>query len=107
MKDIFKQIPQTMYKPLTPKTKIQKLMTDIGGGCYMGESSKGLPPLRSPKLSKTSQEKQDGIQKNLYEANKWWNYCGFQLHWNKLEWVNPKSLIKREKTYSVSSKSST
>ena len=32
MKDIFKQIPQDMYKPLTPKQKVQKLMTDIGGG---------------------------------------------------------------------------
>ena len=32
MKDMFKQIPQTMIKALTPKQKFQKLMTDIGGG---------------------------------------------------------------------------
>ena len=35
MKDIFKQIPQTIIKALTPKQKVQKLMTYIGGGWYM------------------------------------------------------------------------
>ena len=33
-----------------------------------------------------------------------WNDWKFQLHWHKLEWVNPKSLTKRDKPYSVSSK---
>ena len=37
--------------------------------------------------------------KKLYEANKWWNYWRFQLHWNKLEWVDPETLIKRDKHY--------
>ena len=32
MKEMFKQIPQTTIKALTPKQKFQKLMTDIGGG---------------------------------------------------------------------------
>ena len=35
MKDIFKQIHTTMTEPLSPKQKIQKLMTTIGGGWYM------------------------------------------------------------------------
>ena len=35
MKQMFKQIPKTVSKPLTPKQKFQKLMIDIGGGCYM------------------------------------------------------------------------
>ena len=35
MKDVFKQIPQNMSKPFTTKQKVQKLMTDIGGGWYM------------------------------------------------------------------------
>ena len=43
MKDIFKQILLTMKKSLTPKQKVQKLMIYIGGGWYMGKSSKGLP----------------------------------------------------------------
>ena len=82
---MFKQIPQTMIKSLTPKKKVQKLMTDIGGGWYIEKSAKGLPPLKISKLSKKEQEKQDEIQKKLYEANKWWNDWKFQLHWNKLE----------------------
>ena len=35
MKEMFKQIPQTMYKSLTPNQIIQKLMTYIGGVWYM------------------------------------------------------------------------
>ena len=32
---MFKQIPLTMIKALSPKQKVQKLMTEIGGGWYM------------------------------------------------------------------------
>ena len=35
MKEISKQIPTTMTKSLIPRQKVQKLMTEIGGGCYM------------------------------------------------------------------------
>ena len=61
MKDMFKKIPQTISKPLTPKQKVQKLITDIGGGWYMGKIAKGLPQLRIPKPNKKSQDKQDQI----------------------------------------------
>ena len=40
----------------------------------------------------------------MYETNTWWNDCRFQLHWNKLECVNPRSLSKRNKPFSVFSK---
>ena len=40
-------------------------MTKIGGGWYMKKITKGLTPLRIPKLSKKAQEKQDEI-KNIY-----------------------------------------
>ena len=33
----------------------------------------------------------------------WWNDWKLQLHWNMLEWVNPKSTTKRVKPFSVSS----
>ena len=33
----------------------------------------------------------------------WWNYWKFQLHLQKLEWVNPRSQTKRNKLFSVSS----
>ena len=51
-KEMFKQIHITMKKSLTPKQKVQKLMTDIGGGWYIEIFSEGLPPLRRTKLSK-------------------------------------------------------
>ena len=93
-----------MIKALTPKQKVQKLMTDIGGGWYLEKIAKGLPPLKRSKLSKKAQEKEDKIQKYIYESNRWWDDWIFQLHQNNLEWVNPKTLIKRDKPYSVSSK---
>ena len=34
----------------------------------------------------------------------WWNDWRFQIHWNMLEWVDPKSKPKRVKPFSVSSK---
>ena len=40
--------------------------------------------------------------RKLYEDNKWWNDWKLQLHWNKLEWLHPKTLIKRDKPYSTS-----
>ena len=49
---MFKQIPLTMSKALTTKQKFRKLITYIGGGQYMEKSTKGLPPLRRPKLDK-------------------------------------------------------
>ena len=55
-------------------------MTNICGGWYMGKSAKGLPPSKRPKLSKKAQEKEDEIQKKLYEANKWWNDRKYQLN---------------------------
>ena len=34
----------------------------------------------------------------------WWNDWKFQLHWNMLEWVDPKTTPKIVKPFSVSSK---
>ena len=62
MKEMFKQIPTTMTKSLSPKRKFQKLMIEIGGGWYMEKKTKRLPPLRRPKLGKKAQEKEDEIK---------------------------------------------
>ena len=70
----------------------------------MEKSARGLPPLRITKLSKKFKEREDGIQKKLYEANKRWNDWIFQLHWHKLEWVYPKYNPKIVKPLSISSK---
>ena len=96
-----------MSQPLTQKQKVQKLMTDIGCGWYMKISDKGIPPLRRPKLSKNHKKSRMRIKKKQYKDNKWWNDWKFQLYWNKLEWVNTKSINKRDKPYSVISKIST
>ena len=64
-----------------------------------GKITKGLPPLRRPKLSKKSQEKDDEIKKKLYTYNRNWNDWRFQLYRNKLEWVNPRSETKIKNPY--------
>ena len=46
---------------------------------------------KEKKLSKKSQEEEDEINRKLHKANKVWNDGKFQIHWNKLEWVNPRS----------------
>ena len=61
MVEMFKTIPQNVEKPLTSREKNKKLITDIGGGWYLGKCEKGLPPLKRTKLSKKSQEKDDLI----------------------------------------------
>ena len=66
--------------------------------------TKVLPPLNKHKLSKKSKEKDDEIKRKLYTANSNWNNWELRLHWNKLEWVNPKGKIKIKEPYSVSSK---
>ena len=35
MKEMFKKIPTTMTKPLSPMQNVNKLMTEIGIGWYM------------------------------------------------------------------------
>ena len=66
--------------------------------------ARGLRPLKRTKVSKKAQERHDYIQNKLYESNRRWNDLRFQLHWNNLEWVDPKYTPKRVKPFSVSSK---
>ena len=81
-------------------------MTDTGVGWYLEKCERGLTPLKRTRPGKKAQDRHDFILKKLYESNRWWNDWRFQLHWNKLEWVDPKSTPKRVKPYSVSSKKS-
>ena len=87
---MFKQMPQNVEKSLTSREKNQKLITDIGGGCYLKKSARGLPPLKRTKLSKKAQERHGYIYFKLYEYNRLWNDWKFQFYWNKLEWVDTK-----------------
>ena len=93
-----------MLKSTNFKRKNQKLITDIGGGWYLGKCAKGLTPLKRTKLSEKSQKRDNLIKNKLFQSNRWWNDWKFQLHWNMLEWVDPKSTPNRVKLFSVSSK---
>ena len=35
--------------------------------------------------------------------NQSWDYCTFQIHWNKLEWVNLRGCIEQNNSFCVSS----
>ena len=90
IRKVFKQIPAKMTKSLS-KTNFQKTMTEISGGWYMEKIANVLPPLRISKLSKKYKIRR--MKLKLYEDNNWCNDWIFQLHWHKLEWVNPKRKI--------------
>ena len=49
-----------------------------------------LPPLKKRKPSK-KKKKKDEIKRKLTESNQEWCDWKFQIHWNKLEWENPRS----------------
>ena len=61
MVEMFKKIPRNVGKPLTTREKNQKLITDIGGGWYLENFQKGLPPLKRTKISKKAQKRHDII----------------------------------------------
>ena len=96
MKEMFKKIPTTMYKTLSPKQKVQKLMTEIGGGWYMGENAKGIPALMRSKLSKKYNIRSMKLNKNytklisggIIENS---NYIGTSLN-GLIQEVKPKGI---------------
>ena len=106
-KDMFMQIPQTIKITLTPKQKVQEIMTDIGGGWYMGKSSRRLPPLRRTKLSKKSQERQDEIKKNYMKLISSGMIGNSNCIGKNLNGLILNINLKRVKPFSVSSKSFT
>ena len=42
-------------------------------------------------MSKKAQEKKDKIKRNIQISNKIWNDWNFQIHWNEIELINPRS----------------
>ena len=63
-----------------------------------------LPPRKKSKLSKKRQEESDKINRRLTEENQEWCDWNFQIHWNKLEWLNTWSRDEIKNPFSVSSK---
>ena len=60
--------------------------------------NKKLPPLKKQQQRKISQDKEDKIERNLQMSNQTWNVWKFQIHWNKLEWVNPRNISERKES---------
>ena len=54
-----------------------------------------LPPLKKIRPRKKAQENEGEIKIKLHKANQAWNDWKFQIQWNKLEWVNPRSRDER------------
>ena len=69
-----------------------------------GKKCQRTTTIGEKKKFKKAQERQDEIQRKIYEANRQWNDWKFQLHWNKLEWVDTKFNPKIDKPFSVYSK---
>ena len=80
MKEMFMQIPQNVEIALTPKEKIQNLMTDIGGGCYIEKSARGIPTLKRTKLSKNHKKGRTIFKKNYMKIISDGMIGKFQLH---------------------------
>ena len=55
-----------------------------------------LPPLKKSKLSKKIQEEENKIKIKLIKASQEWCDWKFLIHWNKLEWLNPRSRYERK-----------
>ena len=59
-----------MIKALTPKRKVHKFMTDIGGGWYTKKTAKELTPVKISKIIKNHKRSRMKLKK-LYKSNKW------------------------------------
>ena len=70
----------------------------------MNKLSEKLPHLNKRKIRKKAQEKEDEIKRNLQMANQSCNYWIFQIHWNKLELVNPRNNSEVKNCFCISSK---
>ena len=64
MKYMFKKTPTMITKPLSQNKSPETYDRNWWWMVY-GKITKGLPPLRRPKLSKKAQEKEDGIKKYM------------------------------------------
>ena len=62
--------------------------------------------MKGTKISKRVQNRNDLINRKLYESNRGCSDWKFQLHWNMLEWVDPKSTPKIVKPFQFLQKSS-
>ena len=65
----------------------------------MNKMNENLPPPKKIKLIIKAQEKEGEIKINLQIANLNLNDWKFQIHWNKVECVNSRSIIERKNIF--------
>ena len=68
------------------------------------KNNENVSPLKKQNLRNTAQEKEDKMKRNLQMENQSWNACRFQIHWNELEWVNPRNCSRGNNLFCVSYK---
>ena len=68
----------------------------------MNKLGQKLPPLNKRRLRKIPPREEDEINIKLTEAYQYCNDWKFQIHRNKLEWINPRS-HDEQKSFCVSS----
>ena len=59
---------------------------------------------KDKEIKQKGQEEEDKINRRQTEANQEWCDWKFQINWNKIEWVNPRSCDERKNPFCVSSK---
>ena len=104
MEKLFQKIPVELPNQPSPKEERKLLLQAIGDSWYVEKLGQKLPLLKKRKLSKKSQKEDDEINRRLTQANHMGNYCKCQIHWNNIEWVNPKSRDESNNKFYVSSK---
>ena len=104
MKKLIQKIPVEIPENPSTKEKRQSLLHTSGGGWYVNKLGQKIPPLKKIKLSKKYHREEDEIKRKLHEANQAWNNWKFKIHWNKLEWLNPRSRDEQKNRFCVSSK---
>ena len=70
----------------------------------MKKLGRKLPPIQNRRLRNKYQKEDNEIKRRLIDANQYLNYWKFQIHWNKLERVNPRSRDEQKNQFCVSSK---
>ena len=96
MKVLFQKIPVKIPNQSSPKEKRKSLLYAIGGGWYVDKLGKKLTPLQKSKLRKEEEEEENEIKRKITVTNQESCDWKFQIHWNKLERVNPRSRDERK-----------
>ena len=76
-------------------------MTVIGEKWYVNKLNAKLTSLKMPFLRKEQQEKEYIIKAKLRKPNNHRNDFKLNIHWKKLEWVDPNKRHTKEKSFCV------